>query len=72
MFSYWEQQSFFNYDYIIIGAGITGLSTAIELKERQPKATVLVLERGILPTGASTKNAGFACMCSDTELLADL
>ena len=49
-----------------------GLSVAIELKEHYPKASVLVLERGLLPTGASTRNAGFACMGSATELLDDL
>ncbi|MBS1688798.1 MAG: FAD-binding oxidoreductase [Bacteroidetes bacterium] len=72
MFSYWEQQSFADYQHIVIGAGIVGLSTAIELKEKYPKASVLVLERGLLPTGASTRNAGFACMGSVTELLDDL
>lgn len=72
MFSYWEKTSFFNYDYIIIGSGITGLSTAISLKERSPYCSVLILERGLLPTGASTKNAGFACFGSAGELLADL
>jgi glycine/D-amino acid oxidase-like deaminating enzyme len=72
MLSYWEQQSFTKYDHIIIGSGIVGLSTAIELKERYPGASVLVLERGLLPTGASTRNAGFACMGSVTELLDDL
>lgn len=72
MLSYWEQQSFTKYDHIIIGSGIVGLSTAIELKERRPGARVLVLERGLLPTGASTRNAGFACMGSVTELLDDL
>lgn len=72
MFSYWERQSFVNYDHIIIGSGIVGLSTAVELKQRFPTASVLVVERGILPTGASTKNAGFACMGSVTELLDDL
>lgn len=72
MLSYWEQQSFSYYDHIIIGSGIVGLSTAIELKERFPSADVLVLERGLLPTGASSRNAGFACMGSVTELLADL
>ena len=61
MFSYWEQQSFTSYDYVIIGSGIVGLSTAIELKEKFPGATVLILERGLLPTGASSRNAGFAC-----------
>lgn len=72
MFSYWEQQSFTFYDHIVAGAGIVGLSVAIELKERFPGHRVLVLERGILPTGASTRNAGFACMGSATELLDDL
>lgn len=72
MFSYWEQQSFVNYDHIVIGSGIVGLSTAIELKQRFTDAKVLVVERGVLPTGASTKNAGFACMGSVTELLDDL
>lgn len=69
MLSYWEQQSFINYDHIVVGSGIVGLSTAIELKERYPSASVLVLERGLLPTGASSRNAGFACMGSVTELL---
>ena len=72
MFSYWEQQSFSYYDHIVIGAGIVGLSAAIELKEKYPRQRVLVLERGLLPTGASTRNAGFACMGSATELLDDL
>jgi gamma-glutamylputrescine oxidase len=72
MFSYWEQQSFSHYDHIVIGAGIVGLCTAIEIKERFPTSSVLVLERGLLPTGASTRNAGFACMGSATELLDDL
>ncbi|WP_144695914.1 NAD(P)/FAD-dependent oxidoreductase, partial [Chitinophaga vietnamensis] len=69
---YWEKQSLLQYDYIIIGSGIVGLSTAISLKEEAPGARVLVLEREILPTGASTKNAGFACIGSLTEILADL
>lgn len=72
MFSFWEQRSFLSYDIIIVGAGITGLSTAASIKESHPEWSVLVLERGLLPTGASTKNAGFACFGSLTELLADL
>jgi len=72
MLSFWETQSFINYDYLIIGGGIVGLSAAASLLEAQPGASVLVLERGLLPTGASTKNAGFACFGSLTELLADL
>lgn len=72
MFSYWERQSYFRYDHIVVGAGITGLSTAIELKAVYPEESVLVIEQGLIPAGASTKNAGFACMGSVTELLDDL
>jgi gamma-glutamylputrescine oxidase len=72
MLSYWEKSSFLHYDVIIIGSGVVGLSTAISLKEKQPALSIAILERGILPTGASTKNAGFACIGSLTEILDDL
>ncbi len=72
MISFWERRSFLSYDIIIVGAGITGLSTAATIKEQHPDLSVLVLERGLLPTGASTKNAGFACFGSLTELLSDI
>jgi len=72
MVSYWEKQSFTNYQYIVVGGGLVGLSTAISLKELDPKASVLVLERGVFPTGASTRNAGFACFGSLTEILDDI
>lgn len=71
--SYWEKESFLkNIDVAIIGSGIVGLSAAIRLKELSPKLKVLILERGSLPIGASTRNAGFACFGSMTELLDDL
>ena len=72
MLSFWEQESFLQYHYIVVGSGIVGLSTALGLRARAPRARVLVLERGVLPTGASTRNAGFACIGSLTEILADL
>jgi gamma-glutamylputrescine oxidase len=72
MLSFWEKESFLSYDIIIIGSGIVGLSTAISVKEKIPDCSVLVLERGIFPTGASTRNAGFACFGSFTEILHDL
>lgn len=71
MFSYWEQKNFFDYDLIVIGSGFTGLSTAINYKKKHPKAKVLILEKGVFPTGASTKNAGFGCFGSLTEILDD-
>ncbi len=72
MLSFWEKQSFVEYDFLIIGGGIVGLSTAIELRERHPEAQIAVVERGVFPSGASTKNAGFACFGSLTEVLSDL
>lgn len=71
--SYWEEESFLkNIDYAIIGSGIVGLTCALKLRELKPNAKVVILERGFLPTGASTKNAGFTCFGSPSELLDDL
>jgi glycine/D-amino acid oxidase-like deaminating enzyme len=71
--SYWEKSLYFNdLDFLIIGAGIVGYSTALSLRDQYPTAKILLLERGYLPTGASTKNAGFACFGSPTELMDDL
>ena len=70
--SIWEKQSFYaHHDVVIIGAGLVGLWTAYEIKRLQPKASIVILEKGIIPTGASTRNAGFACFGSPTELLHD-
>lgn len=68
-YSYWEYASFFDYDIIIVGSGIVGLSAAISLKEEKPKLKICILEAGVLPSGASTKNAGFACFGSVSELI---
>ncbi|MBK8450705.1 MAG: FAD-binding oxidoreductase [Saprospiraceae bacterium] len=71
--SYWEKSIYFNdVDIVIIGAGIVGLCTGISLLEKDPTLRVLILERNYLPLGASTKNAGFACFGSPSELLEDL
>lgn len=71
--SYWELKNWFtNVDYTIVGSGIVGLHAALRLRERFPTAKILVLEKGILPQGASTKNAGFACFGSLSEIMDDL
>lgn len=67
--SYWERQNFFAADVVIIGSGIVGLNAALTIKQGSPQTSVLVLERGFLPNGASTKNAGFACFGSISELI---
>lgn len=69
LISYWEKQHFFSYDIIIIGSGIVGLNAAISLKKESPNLNIAILERGFLPSGASTKNAGFACFGSISELI---
>lgn len=70
--SIWEKNTFFKpVDVAIIGSGIVGLTTAIFLKQKWPNLQVSIFERGPLPSGASTKNAGFACFGSMTELVDD-
>lgn len=72
-FSFWEIQSWFtNVDYCIVGSGIVGLNCALSLKEKYPHAKIVVLDKGILPKGASTKNAGFSCFGSISEIASDL
>ena len=71
--SIWEKESFFApADIIIAGSGLVGLWSAYYLKKKQPSLRITIVERGIIPTGASTRNAGFACFGSLTELLADI
>ncbi len=71
--SYWEIKSWLcNTDFTVVGSGIVGLSCALQLKERFPKSNILILEQGFLPQGASTKNAGFACFGSLSEVIEDL
>lgn len=71
--SYWEYASWFaETDFTVVGSGIVGLNCALHLRKRFPGSRILVLERGVLPLGASTRNAGFACFGSLSELLADL
>jgi gamma-glutamylputrescine oxidase len=73
IYSYWERTAFIdNADVIIIGSGLVGLSAALHLKQQQRGLKILVLERGFLPTGASTKNAGFACFGTVSEHVAAL
>lgn len=71
--SYWEKSTFYSkYDVIILGAGIVGLNAAIHIKQQNKSLKVCVLERGILPSGASTKNAGFTTFGSLSELIEQL
>lgn len=55
----------------MVGAGFVGLSAAIECAKKFGGERVLVLEAAVLNGGGSTKNAGFACFGSVTELMDD-
>ncbi len=71
--SYWELKQFFShYHLVVVGSGIVGVFTALAYRKENKNARILILERGVLPYGASTKNAGFACFGSISELSADL
>ncbi|TDX86091.1 NAD(P)/FAD-dependent oxidoreductase [Epilithonimonas xixisoli] len=70
--SIWELETFYRKrEIIIIGSGFTGLWTAISIKEKFPEKSVLIVERNPIPMGASTRNAGFACFGSLTEIISD-
>ena len=71
--SFWEHKTWLeDIDFAIVGSGIVGLSCALELRDMHPNAKIVVFERGVLPSGASSKNAGFACFGSVSEILEDL
>jgi glycine/D-amino acid oxidase-like deaminating enzyme len=72
-FSYWEKTEWLTPpDLLIVGGGITGSSVALFYKQQFPDHDVLLVDRGFAPNGASTRNAGFACIGSISEHLADI
>ncbi len=73
MISYWERTAWSDpHDLVIVGAGITGSSTALHYLRRHPDASVVLLERAAHPGGASTRNAGFTTFGTVGEGLDDL
>ncbi|HWB90553.1 MAG TPA: FAD-dependent oxidoreductase [Puia sp.] len=69
--SVWEKESFFApADIIIAGSGLVGLWSAYYLKKKAPSLSITIVERGLIPTGASTRNAGFACFGTLSEMIA--
>jgi len=71
--SFWEKDTWLQQnDIVIIGAGFVGLWTAYKLKMKYPDLKITILEKGIIPTGASTRNAGFSCFGSVSELMYDV
>jgi glycine/D-amino acid oxidase-like deaminating enzyme len=68
--SIWEKETWYSHqDILIVGAGLMGLWSALELKKSKPSLRITIIERNTTPLGASTRNAGFACFGSPTELI---
>lgn len=55
-----------NYDYLIVGGGIAGLSAAYWLLQKDPQLKIGIIEKNQIGFGASGKNAGFIT-CGSTE-----
>ena len=70
--SFWEEEAFWQADVGIVGGGLVGLSLAASLLERAPATRIVLLERGLTPLGASTRNAGFLCLGSPSEICRNL
>ncbi len=49
-----------NTDICIIGGGFTGLWTALKIKEKNPSANIIIIEKDLCGSGASGRNGG--CM----------
>ena len=70
--SYWEHKSYLDdIDYLIVGSGIVGMTAAIELRLREPDAHIVMIDKSSIGGGASSRNAGFACIGSIGELMHD-
>ena len=54
------------FDVVIVGAGITGLSTAYWLQKEDPALKIAIVEKSRIGFGASGRNAGFVT-CGSVE-----
>ncbi|HEY1046144.1 MAG TPA: FAD-dependent oxidoreductase [Bacteroidia bacterium] len=71
--SYWERSVLLRpLDFAIIGAGLVGKQIAIKLKAKFPLSRIAIIDRSPISYGASTRNAGFSCFGSVTEIVDDL
>lgn len=71
-FSYWEKQYLAHTHWLVVGAGLVGLQSAIALKEQFPNKRILVIDEKALGNAASFRNAGFACFGSAGELMDEM
>ena len=70
-FSIWERETWFReVDAVVVGAGLVGMGCALQLQRKHPNWNIVVMDQHPMG-GASTRNAGFACFGSLSELLDD-
>lgn len=71
--SYWERSILLRkFDFLILGAGLIGKQISLKIKAKYPHARVGIVDRSPISYGASTRNAGFACFGSVSEIADDL
>lgn len=71
-FSYWESNAWLeDVDLMVVGAGIVGLSAALHARSLHPNWRIVVVDADPLGGGGSSRNAGFSCFGSATELRHD-
>jgi glycine/D-amino acid oxidase-like deaminating enzyme len=69
--SFWEQKWADKADIVVVGAGLVGLQSAIQLKKKFSHRKVWIVEAATMGSPASLRNAGFACFGSMGEILDD-
>ncbi|HEX4887605.1 MAG TPA: FAD-dependent oxidoreductase [Luteibaculaceae bacterium] len=71
--SYWEYKTYFQgVDFCIVGMGIVGCHTALMLRQKYPTAKIVVIDGHSFGASASSRNAGFACFGSVSEIADDV
>ncbi len=73
-YSYWQStnnKKKIQSDFLIVGAGIAGFSTAYWLEKKYPEAKIIIVDRNKMGSGASGRNAGFVT-CGSSEHFAKL
>jgi gamma-glutamylputrescine oxidase len=72
-FSWWELRGWFgDLDALVVGGGLVGMTAAMHMKAQRPEARIAIIDRQPLGGGGSTRNAGFACFGSPSELAEDV